>query len=132
MASRPVYNQRVHVTEQLLTAKLYVPPARPDRVARPRLLALLQRGLRARLILLSAPPGFGKTTAASEWVRSLAPEEGLGGRSPAPSMEGVKAAWLSLDPGDNDPARFWTYLMLSLQAIHDEFGESALTAAASA
>jgi LuxR family maltose regulon positive regulatory protein len=120
----------VRITEQLLAAKLYIPPARPDRVPRPRLLALLQRGLRARLILLSAPPGFGKTTAVGEWVRALSStsDEVSEARNAAPFASGIKVAWVSLDPGDNDPARFWTYLILSLQAIRDEFGETALGA----
>ena len=52
----------------LLTTKLYVPPARPDRVERPRLLERLDAGLSRKLTLVSAPPGFGKTTLLSEWI----------------------------------------------------------------
>jgi LuxR family maltose regulon positive regulatory protein len=58
------------VIDQLLTTKLYIPPVRPSRVSRPRLLQRLDAGLGqgARLTLLSASAGFGKTTLASEWV----------------------------------------------------------------
>ena len=48
----------------LLAAKFYIPAARPGLVPRPRLLALLDGGLSARLTLLSALPGSGKTTLA--------------------------------------------------------------------
>jgi len=51
----------------LLRTKLFAPPPRPDLVARPRLLARLDAGLRARLTLLAAPAGFGKTTLLSAW-----------------------------------------------------------------
>jgi LuxR family maltose regulon positive regulatory protein len=74
--------------EPLLATKLHIPPARPNMVARPRLMERLDRGLSARLILLSAPAGFGKTTLLSTWLAGF------------PSS----AAWVSLDTGDNDPA----------------------------
>jgi len=56
--------------ETLLSTKLHVPPVRPDLVARPRLVARLEEGLRLgrRLTLVSAPPGFGKTTLIAEWA----------------------------------------------------------------
>jgi LuxR family maltose regulon positive regulatory protein len=54
-----------------------------------------------KLTLISAPAGFGKTTLLSEWL--------IGRERPA--------AWLSLDEGDNDPARFLTYLIASLQQL---------------
>jgi LuxR family maltose regulon positive regulatory protein len=83
-------------SELLLLTKLYVPAARPDRVARPRLVGLLEEGRRAgrRLSLISAPPGFGKTTLIQEWTGAL---------------EGA-VAWLTLDAGDDDAGRFVRYL----------------------
>jgi len=84
----------------LLATKLYAPPARPGLVARPRLLLRLDRGLDARLILVSAPAGYGKTTLVSAWL----------------AERRFASAWLSLDAGDNDPARFLGYLMAALQA----------------
>jgi LuxR family maltose regulon positive regulatory protein len=87
----------------LLKTKLYIPPLRPNLVPRPHLIERLNDGLRLgyRLTLLSAPAGFGKTTLLSEWVHS----------------GGKRFAWLSLDEGDNDPVRFWMYVVAALQMI---------------
>ena len=52
----------------LLQTKLYIPPARPELVSRPRLIEQLNAGLHRKLTLISAPAGFGKTTLLSEWV----------------------------------------------------------------
>ncbi len=83
-------------------------------VPRPRLIERLNEGLPAghKLTLISAPAGFGKTTLVSEWV--------AGCERPA--------AWLSLDEGDNDPARFLTYLVAALQTIAANIGEGMLGA----
>jgi LuxR family maltose regulon positive regulatory protein len=91
----------------ILATKLYVPPLRPAMVSRPRLLAQLNEGLQRKLILISAPAGFGKTTLISEWL--------AGCERPA--------AWLSLDAGDSDPIRFLTYLVAALQTIAPHIGE---------
>ena len=89
----------------LLATKLYIPPLRRSLVRRPRLLEHLDQGLRRKLTLVSAPAGFGKTTLVAEWVRDL--EEG---HSPE-----VKVAWISLDSGDDDPARFFAYLSAAVE-----------------
>ncbi|MCP4541357.1 MAG: LuxR family transcriptional regulator [Chloroflexi bacterium] len=89
------------MTPPLLTTKLYIPPARPELVSRPRLIERLNAGLHRKLTLVSAPAGFGKTTLVSEWV--------AGCERPA--------AWLSLDEGDNDPTRFLIYLVAALQTV---------------
>jgi LuxR family transcriptional regulator, maltose regulon positive regulatory protein len=91
----------------ILATKLYIPPLRPNVVSRPRLLERLTEGLHRKLILISAPAGFGKTTLVSEWV------------------EGIErpVAWLSLDDQDNDPTRFLTYLVAALQTIAATIGE---------
>jgi LuxR family maltose regulon positive regulatory protein len=96
----------------LLTTKLYIPPPRPDVVPRPRLLRRLNEGLRQghRLTLVSAPAGFGKTTLLSEWVATC----------------GLSVAWLALDSGDNDPARFLAYLIAALQTIENGMGVGVL------
>ncbi len=94
----------------LLATKLYPRPARANLVARPRISKLLDEGLSASLILVSAQAGFGKTTLLAEWLKNRRPG----------------SCWLSLDVADNDPARFWAYVILSLQAIQDELGETAL------
>jgi len=80
----------------LLETKLHQPRRRPGAVTRPRLSQLLDAGLSARLTLVCAPAGFGKTTAVAQW---------LGDRS------GV--AWVSLDEHD-DEGSFWAYLCAAL------------------
>jgi LuxR family maltose regulon positive regulatory protein len=103
----------------LLQTKLYIPPVRPELVPRPRLIERLNAGLPDRsglsstreafpraLTLVSAPAGFGKTTLVSEWVQAI------GGSAPP-----IGIAWLSLDEGDNDPARFLAYLIAALRTL---------------
>jgi LuxR family maltose regulon positive regulatory protein len=96
----------------LLTTKLYIPPVRRDLVPRPRLIERLEEGVQRghRLTLVSAPAGFGKTTLLSEWVATC----------------GRPVAWLSLDSGDNDLARFLAYLIAALQTIEDGVGAGVL------
>jgi LuxR family maltose regulon positive regulatory protein len=101
-----------------LATKLYIPPPRPKVVSRPHLIERLNEGLSSgrKLTLISAPAGFGKTTLVSEWVASLTSSPG--GR--------MRVAWLSLDTGDNDPARFLVYLVSALQTIQPNFGKAIL------
>ncbi len=96
----------------ILTTKLYVPPTRPERVPRPRLIRRLDEGLRSgcRLTLVSAPAGFGKTTLLSDWI----------------GQHGKPVAWLSLDDQDNEPPRFWTYLVAALQRVRADLGQDTL------
>jgi LuxR family transcriptional regulator, maltose regulon positive regulatory protein len=82
----------------LLATKLHVPAVRPDLVPRPRLAERLDESLARGLVLVCAPAGYGKTVLLADWVR----------RSEHP------AAWLSLDAGDNDPARFWRHAVAAL------------------
>lgn len=96
----------------LLTTKYAIPPVRPGWIARPRLLVRLNEGLHRKLTLVSAPAGFGKTTLVRAWAQ----------QSPTP------VAWLSLDEEDNDPARFWAYVIAAQQTIHPAFGATAMTA----
>ena len=104
----------------LLTTKLYIPPPRPALVPRPRLVERLNAGLDAacRLVLVSAPAGFGKTTLLSEWIYSVETAE-----QAMPTL----FAWLSLDKGDNDPARFWAYAVAALREVRLDIGAAALT-----
>jgi LuxR family maltose regulon positive regulatory protein len=105
------------MTTPLLTTKLYIPPIRPEMVPRPHLIEQLSTGLRSgrKLTLISAPAGFGKTTLLSEWAADC--------KRPEPE---VRFAWVSLDQGDNDLARFWAYFIAALQRIHVGIGEAAL------
>ena len=82
----------------LLATKLYVPPPQPGFVPRPRLTARLDEGLACGLTLVCAPAGFGKTSLLADWTHR--------GQRPV--------AWLSLDAGDNDPARFWRHVVAAL------------------
>lgn len=97
---------------EVLRTRLLVPPVREDLVARPRLLARLDEILTRRLALVSAPAGYGKTTLLAMWARA--------GKLPV--------AWLSVDQGDNDPARFVSYLCAALQTIPALAGEPLLEA----
>jgi LuxR family maltose regulon positive regulatory protein len=96
----------------LLATKLAVPRWRRGLVARPRLSERLNLGAEAKLTLVSAPAGFGKTTLLAAWLTA------------APATDRA-AAWLSLDRGDNQPAAFWTYLIAALQTAVPGVGASA-------
>src|SRR5688572_15083128 len=99
----------------VLETKLYVPRPREGRVTRARLSERLDRGVGSKLVLVSAPAGFGKTTLLTEW---------LAGRSQGGERD--SAIWLSLDSGDNDPAHFWTYVVAGLRSLVPSMGASAL------
>lgn len=92
---------------RLLATKLFVPVTRAACVPRPRLQALLDRGAKGPLTLLSAPAGSGKTTLVANWLRGAQ-------RS---------AAWFSLDERDNDLARFLRYFVAAIARLHEGFGE---------
>jgi LuxR family maltose regulon positive regulatory protein len=100
------------MSEPLLLTKLYLPSPRPKIILRPRLIERLNQGLCHKLILISAPAVFGKTTLVSEWAAGC----------------NQRVAWLSLDEGDNDPTRFLTYLVAALQTITQDFGSGVLGA----
>ena len=90
----------------LLATKLYMPAPPPGLVPRPRLAERLDEGLTRGLVLVSAPAGYGKTVLLADWAQ----------RAQFP------AAWLSLDAGDNDPARFWRYAVAAIDRVHPGIG----------
>ena len=94
----------------LVGTKIRPPTPLAGQGERSRLSGLLDRGLedRARLTLLSAPPGYGKTVAVAGWLESRA----------------LASAWLSLDPADNDPARFVRYLTAALRTVRPQAGDA--------
>jgi len=94
----------------ILATKLYVPQPQPEIVPRPRLVGRLNEGLHRRLTLISATAGFGKTTLLSEWLAGC----------------DRPAAWLSLDEGDNDAARFLAHLVAALRTVAADIGQGAL------
>jgi LuxR family maltose regulon positive regulatory protein len=85
----------------LLATKLRVPSVKPGYVARRRLIDRLDGAASRDLVLVCAPPGFGKTSLLAAWC-SQRPENVI---------------WLSLDPADNDPARFWRHLMAAFDRL---------------
>lgn len=90
----------------LLATKLHIPRPQPGFVPRPRLARRLDEGLARGVILVSAPAGSGKTSLVADWVRA----------SDRP------VAWLSLDAGDNDPARFWRHAFAALDRARPGIG----------
>jgi LuxR family maltose regulon positive regulatory protein len=99
---------------ELLSTKFALPRPHSSLVVRDHLLARLDEGLEHKLILVSAPAGYGKSTLMSQWIAS---------RSQRP--EGFPAAWVSLDAGDNDPVRFWSYVIAACRAFNPSIGETA-------
>jgi len=95
----------------LLTTKLYRPAVGDHWVPRPALLARLDRGLAHKLILLSAPPGFGKSSLVSHWVDHLAAKAPL---PPFPKPV-PNSCWLTLDEGDNQLLQFLHYLVAAIR-----------------
>jgi len=104
------------VSDILLATKIHIPTLRGTLVKRPHLIQRLNDGIaqNCRLTLVSAPAGFGKTTLLSEWIVSW------GSRA--------QVAWVSLDEGDNDVVRFWSYTMAALQTLEPAIGQTALGA----
>ena len=102
----------------LLETKLFVPRLRRAAVARPRLSEQLRLGSEAKLTLVSAPAGFGKTTVLAQWLASRAAAE-------------RPVAWLSLEEDDSQPGSFWTYLSTALDRAIPGVGADALALLAS-
>jgi LuxR family transcriptional regulator, maltose regulon positive regulatory protein len=92
--------------EGLLATKLYAPHPRANLVTRKRLIERLDAAAGDKLTLVWAPAGSGKTTLLGEWVL----------------RSGSSVGWLSLDEGDNDPARFFAYLVAALRTVEPNIG----------
>jgi LuxR family maltose regulon positive regulatory protein len=100
---------------ELVWSKL-APPAPPAGVLpRASLQSLLEVGLGAKLCLVDAPAGSGKTTLLAQWRATAG---------------GGRVAWVSLDEGDDDPTRFWVYVVEALRTVEPGVGASALAALA--
>lgn len=90
------------MNENLIATKFNLPPLRLNRVSRPRLLQKLDGAHHKPVTLVAAAAGFGKTTLVRDWC----------------SAQIEACAWLSLDSYDNDPARFFAYLVAALRRIY--------------
>ena len=95
----------------LLNTKLNVPPVRPLHVQRTELIQKLDRLREYKLTLIVASAGYGKTALVSEWIAQSA----------------MRVAWFSIDGGDNDPVRFWDYVIAAIQTAYPDIGEQTLT-----
>jgi LuxR family maltose regulon positive regulatory protein len=88
-------------SQHLINSKLKPPLCAAACIERRALLTRLDTAVRHKLVLLAAPIGSGKTTLLAQWYRRAAPLRAV--------------AWLSLDERDNDPVRFFSYL---IGAVH--------------
>src|SRR5512140_2430370 len=110
----------IKTSERLLNTKLMPPRLTSAVVPREELLARLDAGLTKKVILLTAPTGFGKTTLIRLWLDERMKEKGgrLKGLPP------FRFAWVTLDEHDNDPVRFWTYVCSALRTIDPSLGKA--------
>lgn len=95
----------------LLKTKLNIPPLRQSHVQRLELIQKLDKLHEHKLALIVASAGYGKTALVSEWL----------------THHQLKVAWFSIDTGDNDPVRFWDYLIAAIQTQYPDVGEQTLT-----
>ena len=95
----------------LLHTKFLVPRPRPDHLPRPRLFQQLDAARVKKLVLISAPPGYGKTTLLASFARRTS----------------LPLVWYQLDPTDNDPKVFLRYLAEGLRRTFPDCGHTALT-----
>jgi len=96
--------------DSIIFTKIHIPLPHPTLVERPRLIEHLNQGCQAKLTLISAPAGYGKSSLVSEWTHE----------NPFP------VTWLTLDKLDNDVARFIKYFVAALKRFKSTFGDTIL------
>ncbi|MGC5323945.1 LuxR C-terminal-related transcriptional regulator [Brevibacillus sp. SYSU BS000544] len=96
--------------DTILKTKLFIPRLPHMMISRDRLLQKMNQFCTTRLLIVSAPSGFGKTTLLSDWIQQL----------------GHPAAWVSLDKEEDDLARFWAYVISAFQKNHQSLGNQVL------
>ena len=94
----------------MLLTKLHIPSAEKNLVHRSNLLEKLNEGLKRKLIVISAPAGFGKTTLLVDWINHF----------------NIPTAWFSIDKRDNDPVEFLSVIIAGIQTINKETGKRSL------
>ncbi|WCK54261.1 LuxR C-terminal-related transcriptional regulator [Aneurinibacillus sp. Ricciae_BoGa-3] len=93
----------------ILSTKLHIPQLRGDiLVERPTITELLNKGLKTKLTSVTAPGGYGKTTALSHWLK----------------QSGIPSVWVSFDPQDNDLIQFWSYVIAAVDSKNSGFAEA--------
>ena len=91
----------------MLVTKLHIPSTSVNLVHRSDLFERLNNGLDKKLIHISAPAGFGKTTVLSDWI----------------NQNKIPTAWYSIDKRDNDPVEFTSYIIAAIQNVKNDFGK---------
>jgi LuxR family maltose regulon positive regulatory protein len=91
----------------LVKSKLKPPLPAATGVPRPDLLARMDSASRGKLLLLVAPIGSGKTSLLAQWHRHAGARRSI--------------AWLSLDEGDDEPVRFFSYLIAAIRTAAPGF-----------
>ena len=94
----------------VMRTKLMVPEPRVRSVPRPPLVQALAGALTAKVALVCAPTGWGKTSLLAEWA-AVSPD--------------VRFAWVSLDPRDDEPLRFWRYVTAALANLEPSLAQTA-------
>lgn len=107
----PISNVGI-VAPPLLLSKLSPPRLHPFLLERSHLFALLDVGREGPLTLISAPAGFGKTTLVCQWMAARRTQ-----------LDFPPVAWITLETADNDPLRFWRYLIAACQAFQVDLQE---------
>src|SRR5258708_32863342 len=103
--------------EQMQPASILLPKLRPPRlpslcISRGRLLARLEESRQGKLTFVLAPAGSGKTTLVRQWIETQGQD--------------TMVSWLSLDPEDDDPIRFWHYMLTACEHVEGQPGQEAL------
>ena len=103
--------------EQMQPASILLPKLRPPRlpslcISRQRLLARMEESRQGKLTFVLAPAGSGKTTLVRQWIETQGQD--------------TQVAWLSLDPEDDDPIRFWHYVLTACEHFESKPGHDAL------
>src|SRR5574341_379491 len=108
----PSKNETPRRRATVLHTKLMPPRLQTSAIQRDDLLRRLDSGLCRKLTLVTAPTGFGKSTLVSMWIAS----------------RDFASAWVTLDESDNDPSRFWTYVVSALRTFDSAVGKTTLSA----
>ena len=103
----------IEASSPVITTKLVAPRVGAGIIDRPRLFQLVSAAPSARLVVITAPAGFGKTSFAAAWLARL-------------RAAGHRTAWLTIDPEDDEPARFLHYVACALLRATDDIDPSAV------